>query len=123
MKKLVIVLLFLFGIQVVAAKDSIKFQLSAIENTEFEAMFELITQKKYGKVILDCQSFIQGINFYKTDEEEREKIYLKFYLDSYQCEDFFYKIKSSLNKKYQPCIELNLSTGEYSLNQNIKECS
>jgi hypothetical protein len=123
MKKLLIVVFFLLGIQMAVAKDSIKFQLNAIENTEFEAMFQLVTQEKYGKVILDCQSFIQGINFYRTDEEGTEKIYLKFYLDSYQCEDFFFQIKNSLNKKNQPCIELNISTGEYSLDKNIKECS
>ena len=49
--------------------------------TDMDRMFEIKTSK-YDKVILDCQTYINGLNFYRNSILVRN-----YYLDVEQCED------------------------------------
>lgn len=52
------------------------------------------------KVVIDCQSFIQGL---RIGEFEEAYTYL---LDSFECENLQKRIKTSLKKRRSHCIEV-----------------
>jgi len=122
MKKILLVLVILIQANFGHATDLMKFPVYDMIETDFEVMFRLITPKRYGKVILDCQSFIHGINFYKKDDQGKDDVFFKFYLDASECRHIFDFIENSLDKSSHVCIELNSFSGEYLLSQDYKDC-
>lgn len=52
------------------------------------------------KVVLDCQSFIQGL---RIGEYEEAFTYL---LDPWECEELQKRVKSSLRKRQEHCIDV-----------------
>ncbi len=84
--------------------------------TKMDYMFEVKTNK-YEKVILDCQSFIQGISFYNN-----KKVAHFFYLDPQDCQDLHFSLKDSKENKVPVCFEISEDTkvtGEKTNSLNI----
>lgn len=67
---------------------------------EMDRSFTLKSSHPY-PVILDCQSFIQGLHVKSKDSEE-------FYmLEPYECEDLHSRINSSLWKFQKHCLDVD----------------
>lgn len=84
--------------------------------TKMDYMFEIKTNK-YEKVILDCQSFIQGLSFYNN-----KKVAHFFYLEPQDCQDLHLSLKDSKENKVPVCFEISedtKATGEKTNNLNI----
>ncbi len=120
MRKLIFVLLLLISSFRVSSTDLMRFPVYDMgPYNGFELMFELYTAPKFGKVILDCQSFMHQIQFM---EPEKNDVIFKFYLDPNECEHIFEFIANSLQKSSHACIELNSYSGEYLLSRDYKDC-
>lgn len=91
--------------------------------TNFDVMFELKSSKKFDRVVLDCQSFIHGLNFYKQNTEGKIDIFFKFYLDSNECLEIYQFIDESLTNRKHACIELDSYSNEYYLSNEYKDCN
>lgn len=69
------------------------------QDGELERSFVLTTNITQ-KVVLDCQSFIQGL---RIGEFEEAFTYL---LDPWECEELQNRVKSSLRKRQEHCIDV-----------------
>ncbi|MFP5384742.1 MAG: hypothetical protein ACLGHN_01595 [Bacteriovoracia bacterium] len=69
------------------------------QDGDLERSFVLTTNISQ-KVVLDCQSFIQGL---RIGEFEEAYTYL---LDPWECEELQDRVKSSLRKRQQHCIDV-----------------
>ncbi len=71
--------------------------------------FVLHTKSTPDQVVLDCQSFIQGINIGKAEDA------VLFMMDAQDCEDLYHRIDGSLRKSQKHCIEVDDEVrGDYS---------
>lgn len=71
--------------------------------TDADRMFEIKTREtKFEKVVLDCQSFIQGMTFYEKGQSNRF-----FYIDSYQCESLHEYLQAAKENQVPVCLELD----------------
>jgi hypothetical protein len=78
--------------------------------------FEIKTSK-YDKVILDCQSFVTGINFYKN-----KKLVHGIYLDAYSdCPDLHSYITDSLAQKLPICLTIETESNTLTVS-NESDC-
>lgn len=66
---------------------------------EMQRSFVLKTNLKE-KVVLDCQSFVQGLRI-----GERESA-LTFLLDPWECEELYKRVRGSLKKFQNHCIDV-----------------
>jgi hypothetical protein len=67
----------------------------------------LIKSEGYDKVILDCQSFINGLNLFKNDEKK------VFTLPSYgHCISIHKQILTNVKEESPSCIKINSELGE-----------
>lgn len=71
-----------------------------LQDGELERSFVLSTNVP-DKVVLDCQSFIQGL---RIGEKELATVYM---LDPYECESLQERIRTSLRKLHKHCIEVD----------------
>lgn len=99
MKNLVVLTFLLFSFTTNAATERV-LMLDYV-GTGIDRMFEVKTSK-YDQVILDCQSFIQGLTFYKDSQ-----IAYTFYIDSYECEGLHDYLQSANENKVAICLEIN----------------
>lgn len=105
MKKLIFLvgLLGTIGLRAETRERAQVLDYTQVPNMEYS--FEIKTSK-FDKVILDCQSFITGMNFYNQD-----KVVHSIYLDAYSdCPNMHNFINESLNAKKPVCLEVEDST-------------
>lgn len=116
MKKMIILvgLLSTIGIKAETYQRTPVLGLRPVDN--MYASFEILTPK-YERIILDCQSFINGMTFYKGEEIIRE-IKMVNYTD---CSNVYHFINQSQQDDKAICMEigeeqntLNLSNDEES---------
>ncbi|HXH30741.1 MAG TPA: hypothetical protein VNJ01_07995 [Bacteriovoracaceae bacterium] len=83
------------------AAQALEVRISGL-NTEvsMERSFVLTTSLPQ-KVVLDCQSFIQGLTVGSGTEE------FLFLLEPDECENLFFRIEDSLQDSKQHCLELS----------------
>lgn len=123
MKKILLSIILIFQINLSSAEDLMRFPVYDLRPYQgFEMMFELATAPRFGKVILDCQSFMHQIQFIKEKSTGEEDIIFKFYIDENECQEIFEFINVSLNNNRHTCIELNSFNGEYFLDRDYKDC-
>jgi hypothetical protein len=77
------------------------------------ASFEVITPK-YERVILDCQSFINGMTFYNDKKIVRE-IKMINYSDCSNVHDF---IEQSKQNKKEVCMEIEVESNTLNLSND-----
>ncbi|HXH74531.1 MAG TPA: hypothetical protein VNJ08_06175 [Bacteriovoracaceae bacterium] len=82
-----------------ALGEEIKVQEMSADG-ELERSFVLTTSLP-DKVVLDCQSFIQGL---RIGEEEQAVFYL---LDPHECEAMQDRVKASLKRQQLHCIDID----------------
>lgn len=84
------------------------FQISALEvqvselqqRPQMDHQFSLMTSLNK-KVILDCQSFIQGLSIGEVPQQ------IFYMLEPYECEDLYGRINSSLLLLKKHCLDLD----------------
>lgn len=86
-----------------------------VANMDFA--FEIKTSL-YSKVILDCQSFVTGMTFYK-DKKVAHSIYLDAYGD---CQDMHKFLQDSFNKKIPVCLEIESESNRLTVSHDSEDC-
>lgn len=118
MKKIIILvgLLSVFSVQAETYQKVAVTELVPLAN--MYAAFEIVTPK-YEKIILDCQSFINGMNFYNNKKIVRE-IKMINYTDCNNVYDF---ISQSQEAKQPVCMEIEEESNTLSLsNDEAVDC-
>jgi hypothetical protein len=107
MRKLIgkMTLLLLLSAQVFAAP--VKVDVEEYLPTNLDFMF-IIKNKSFKKIVLDCQSFINGVNFLSHDDQKEI-----FMLDYGQCEDIHTQIYQAKKETGKACLMLEFEMGIY----------
>lgn len=85
--------------------------------TDFEYMFK-ISNSKYSKIILDCQSFINEIRFYKDDAT----MLGNFMLDIQECEEIHFSIIELQDAGKKSCLKLDFDRAIYAVTESDESC-
>jgi hypothetical protein len=86
------------------------------KKTDFDYMYE-VKVDAYSKVILDCQGFIKGMNFYQ--EKKLEQI---VYMDEEECDQSNEFLKDSIENQRPVCIELDTDEHTILFSRKIEDC-
>lgn len=78
----------------------VEIQVNSMEKTDLEARFDLGTTRPE-KVVLDCQSFIQGLFFGPLGEEE------VIMLEEWECEQLMVDMKKTIDSQEKHCLEVD----------------
>jgi hypothetical protein len=117
MKKLIVLLglSLAFGIKAETFEKTLMEDYTPVANMDFA--FEIKTAR-YEKVILDCQSFITGINFYKN-----KKVIHSIYLDAYgDCQNMHDYLNESKQNKEPVCLELDVEKNALTVSHDSEGC-
>ena len=123
MKKLFILgfIIFSFSITKVTAESKVPIPVEGMSATEFESMFKLETGITPLKVILDCQSFLHGINVYQMDADGSFKTALEFFLHQPECVEIYEFVKKQTDNNKTSCIVLDTDAKSYELFESCDE--
>jgi hypothetical protein len=116
MKRLIILvgLLSAFTLKAETYERTLVQDYTRVPNMDYS--FEIKTDK-FDKVILDCQSFITGINFYK-----KNKLAHGIYLDAYsECPEMHSFINDSRAKGEPVCLEIEVESNSLTVS-NEPDC-
>jgi hypothetical protein len=84
--------------------------------TDMDFIFEVKTNK-FEKVILDCQSFITGMDFF-----EDGKVKYNVYLDMFQCEEMHNFLADSKRDNLPVCIGLDGEGSSLMISRDVENC-
>jgi hypothetical protein len=118
MKKMIILigLVFTFSATAGSIQRMTVTDMAPVE--DMYASFEIVTPK-YDKVILDCQSFINGMNFYKN----KKIVHAIRMVDYDTCSNVYDFIDQSLKQKKAICMEIEEGSSSLNLsNDEASEC-
>ena len=80
---------------------ALEVQVSGMNNIEdFESRFDLVSPHPH-KVVLDCQSFVQGLFFGPIGEEEI------IMLEEWECLELMGDMKKTIDQKEKHCLEVD----------------
>ena len=116
MKKLIVLVVFLcaFDLRAQTYERTLVNGYRPLPNMDYS--FEIKTSR-YDKVILDCQSFVTGINFYKN-----KKLAHGIYLDAYSdCPNMHSYITDSLAQNLPICLEVETESNTLTVS-NESDC-
>lgn len=95
----------------------------AMSNTDMGAMYNLETGLTPLKVVLDCQSFLHGLNlFQKNGNGEFEKV-IEFYLYEPECKEIYEYVKKRTDQNKESCIVLDTDTKSYQLYESCHKAA
>ncbi|MBT5094240.1 MAG: hypothetical protein HOM21_08365 [Halobacteriovoraceae bacterium] len=90
--------------------------------TDFEFMTELKTVAEVEKVIIDCQSFINGIMFKEQATDGDWNTAYQSALSEAECEEVTKFVRNSVDGKKNACVELDLLRNTYQLSRKTSDC-
>lgn len=96
---------------VLHAEELVEIPVTDVKRTAMDMAFDLDTDESFSKVILDCQSFLHGINIY--DEQQRQ--ILQFYLYEPECHEILDFVWDRKTQNKDSCIRLDLEKNAYEL--------
>ena len=103
-----------FGLKAETYERTVVENYSPVQNMDYS--FE-IKSNKFDKVILDCQSFITGMSFYKD-----KKLVHGIYLDAYSdCPNMHNFITESIAEHQPVCLEIELESNTLTVS-NESDC-
>lgn len=91
--------------------------VKSLKPTELEAMFELVGTKSYDKVVLDCQSFIHGVSFYKNTH-----LIKHFYLEVEECSDLYGLLRDRSEQEIMSCLRLSEGPRNVGVTDDLEGC-
>jgi hypothetical protein len=113
-------LLFGFGLQSSTVFADTKILINGLEQTPRDYRYVLKTDgHHYSSVVLDCQSFVNGIEFYRGNDSAPAE---SFFLYHNECEDIFFFVQDSEDMGKQSCLLLNQWERTYKLSPDVKDC-
>lgn len=100
------------------ANETLKMQLLDYKQGELDHSLELVTTSiDFDKIVLDCHSFITGMNFMKEGYSKSE-----IYLDMFTCESTFELILESKKENKPLCIELDPINNSLTFSRKTANC-
>lgn len=117
MKKLIVLvgLSLAFTLQAETLERTLMQDYRPVANMDFA--FEIKTSF-YTKIILDCQSFVTGMTFYK-DKKVAHSIYLDAYGD---CQNMHNYLQDSFTKKIPVCLEIETESNQLTVSHDSEGC-
>jgi hypothetical protein len=115
MRKLILLLGFSVAM---SAKAEMIARMPVIDyvKTDFDYMYEIKTDK-YQKIILDCQGFIMGMNFYSVNQLER-----KIVMDEELCQEVNSYLGDAKKNGDPVCMELNTEDNSIVFSGKTTDC-
>lgn len=105
----------LLGIAWSASAETLQVTIQGLERTEFEYMYELNTDSDFEQVVLDCQSFIHGLNFYRLNHDNRLYRVHGLILEAHECEGMHDYLVQNDGKDL--CLNIDLKAENMELKQ------
>jgi hypothetical protein len=121
-KKLLIAFCFISSAQTYALNKT-PIPVIAISNTDMAAMYNLDTGLTPLKVVLDCQSFLHGINLYQKNNTGEFKKVLDFYLYQPECIEIYQFVKKRADQNEESCIVLDTDNKSYELFESCQKAA
>jgi hypothetical protein len=112
MRKLIGLLVFM-GLSISVSASTLDIQVENYLETDFDFMFE-IQNKNFDKVVLDCQSFINGVNLYGEGGEHAVLV-----LDIGECEDIHFSIIEGMQNDSPVCLSLDFNNRAYKVSEDF----
>ena len=117
MNKLIIMIGLLVTLTSVAKADEfIKMPMQDLIVTDMDYIYEIKTTK-FDKVILDCQSFITGMNFSNGGVEKSN-----VYLNMFECEEMVTFLLDSKANSEPVCLGLDTEFKQLMITRETDEC-
>lgn len=118
MKSLSLLITLFLSMNVFAGDDVLRMQLLDVKESEMENSLELVTTSvDFEKVVLDCHSFITGMNFMKDGTAKSQ-----IYIDAYECQRVYDLIVESNTEKKPLCLELNPEKNKLVFSRKTSDC-
>jgi hypothetical protein len=117
MKKVMVLvgLLTAFTLKAETFEKTLMLDYTPVDHMDFA--FEIKTSR-YDKVILDCQSFVTGMNFYKD-----KKVVHSIYLDAYgDCQDMHNYLQQNFTNKVPVCLEVETEKNSLTVSNEAEGC-
>ncbi|MBT7608190.1 MAG: hypothetical protein HN576_00435 [Bacteriovoracaceae bacterium] len=122
MKKYIFILSLLFTSQTFGLAK-IPIPVVGISNTDMSAMYNLDTRLKPLKVVLDCQSFLHGVNLYQQNSNGDFVKEIEFYLYESECYEIYNFVKKRSDQNQSSCIVLDTDKKSYELYDSCTQAS
>jgi hypothetical protein len=117
MKKVIILLGIFFSFTLKAETYERTLMQDYKPVTDMDFAFEIKTSR-YQKVVLDCQSFITGMTFYKNNKPVHS-----IYLDAYgDCQNMHTFLQDSFSKKIPVCLEVETENQTLTVSNDGEGC-
>lgn len=117
MKKVI----FLLGLSLAFAAHADTYERTLVEDytpvPNMDYSFEIKTSR-YNRVVLDCQSFVTGMTFYRD-----KKVVHSIYLDAYgDCQNVHGFIQESRANKLPVCLEVETENNVLTVSNDGEDC-
>lgn len=123
-KLLVFVLLFSFGNYSGLEAKNYGFIIDSYKDIpQMDYQLELVIKypKNANRLLLDCQSFINGIHYIKFNENQWKDLWFLM-LSGNQCEDIAFFSKAVIEEQRAFCLFINLDAESVDLYEDLSEC-
>lgn len=118
MKFFSLLITLLVSINAMASDGILRMQLLDVKESEVENSLELVTTSvDFEKIVLDCHSFITGMNFMKDGMAKSQ-----IYIDSYECQGVYDLVMESNTDKKPLCLELNPEKNKLTFSRKTSDC-
>lgn len=117
MKKVMVLvgLMLTFTLKAETLEKSLMLDYTPVTNMDFA--FEIKTAR-YDRVVLDCQSFVTGMNFYKN-----KKVVHSIYLDAYgDCQNMHEYLQENFKNKVPVCLEVETENNSLTVSNEVEGC-
>ena len=101
--------------------EILRFTIVDYRPTDRSYVAEIMTDEAYDLILLDCQSFFNGINVFENQGENAVPLFTVF-LEPQECEEIHEFLLSNLEDDQISCMELDLTNYDYYLSTGRENC-
>lgn len=92
-----------------------------IPQMDYQMEFVVKYPKNSNRLVLDCQSFINGLYYMRFSEDEWKNLWFMM-LSGNQCEDIAFFGRASIEEEKPFCMFVNLDAESVDLYSDLSEC-
>jgi hypothetical protein len=122
MKSFTIAISLLISTQIFAL-SKMPIPVVGISKTDMSAMFNLDTGLTPLKAVLDCQSFLHGLNLFQQDSNGDFVKAVEFFLYESECHEIYNFVKNRSDQNKDSCIVLDTENKSYELYSSCEKAS
>jgi hypothetical protein len=122
MKKFIIIFILFISTQAFAF-TKMPIPVIGISNTDMGSMFNLETGVTPLKAVLDCQSFLHGLNLFQKNNQGEYIKEIEFYLYESECHKIYDYVKKQDDQNKTSCIVLDLNNKSFELYESCEKAA